>query len=67
MSSKWVESHLRPIALGRANWLFAGSRQPARINGHDLCACFGDVLERLPMLPAGRIDQLLSHRWLPAS
>ncbi|MFM2060018.1 MAG: hypothetical protein RLY71_4403 [Pseudomonadota bacterium] len=25
ISNNWVENHIRPIALGRANWLFAGS------------------------------------------
>ena len=46
ISSNWVESPIRPIALGRSNWLFAGSlragkraaaitslRHSARING----------------------------------
>jgi len=23
--SNWIENRIRPIALGRANWLFAGS------------------------------------------
>ena len=25
ISNNWVENQIRPIALGRANWLFAGS------------------------------------------
>ena len=25
ISNNWVENHIRPIALGRSNWLFAGS------------------------------------------
>jgi transposase len=69
-----------PIALGRSNWLFAGSLRAgkraaaimsllhsARINGHDPYAYFKDVLERLPTHPASRIDELLPHRWAPAS
>jgi transposase len=80
ISNNWVENHIRPIALGRANWLFAGSLRAgkraaaimsllhsARINGHDPYAYFKDVLERLPSHPASRIDELLPHRWLAAS
>jgi transposase len=80
ISNNWVENHIRPIALGRANWLFAGSLRAgkraaaimsllhsARINGHDPYAYFKDVLERLPTHPANRIDELLPHRWSPAS
>jgi transposase len=76
ISNNWVENHIRPIALGRANWLFAGSLRAgkraaaimsllhsARINGHDPYAYFKDVLERLPTHPASRIDELLPHRW----
>mgnify|MGYP000952749266 FL=1 len=72
ISNNWVENQIRPIALGRANWLFAGSLRAgkrgaavksllhsARINGHDPYAYFKDVLERLPTHPAGRIDDLL--------
>lgn len=80
ISNNWVEYHIRPIALGRSNWLFAGSLRAgkraaavmsllhsARINGHDPYAYFKDVLERLPTHPASRIDELLPHRWSPAS
>jgi hypothetical protein len=80
ISNNWVENHIRPIALGRSNWLFAGSLRAgkraaaimsllhsARINAHDPYAYFKDVLERLPTHPANRIDELLPHRWSPAS
>jgi transposase len=80
ISNNWVENHIRPIALGRANWLFAGSLRAgkraaaimsllhsARINGHDPYAYFKDVLERLPTHPANRIEELLPHRWSTAS
>ena len=80
ISNNWVENHIRPIALGRANWLFAGSLRAgkraaaimsllhsARINGHEPYAYLKDVLERLPTHPASRIDELLPHRWKPAS
>ncbi|MFM2067817.1 MAG: hypothetical protein RLZZ584_2726 [Pseudomonadota bacterium] len=39
----------------------------ARINGHDPYAYFKDMLERLPTHLASRIDELLPHRWAPAT
>jgi len=76
--NNWVENQIRPIALGRSNWLFAGSLRAgqraaaimslvhsARINGHDPYAYLRDVLERLPTLPASRIGELLPHHWGP--
>jgi transposase len=78
ISNNWVENQIRPIALGRSNWLFAGSLRAgkraaaimsllhsARINGHEPYAYVRDVLERLPTHPASRIDELLPHRWMP--
>jgi transposase len=74
--NNWVENQIRPIALGRSNWLFAGSLRAgkraaavmslvhsARLNGHDPYAYLKDILERLPTHPAKRIDDLLPHRW----
>jgi transposase len=74
--NNWVENQIRPIAIGRSNWLFAGSLRAgkraaavmslihsARMNGHDPYAYLRDVLERLPTQPASRIDELLPHRW----
>uniref|UniRef100_A0A0R3QCL0 DDE_Tnp_IS66_C domain-containing protein n=1 Tax=Brugia timori TaxID=42155 RepID=A0A0R3QCL0_9BILA len=71
-----VENQIRPIALGRQNWLFAGSLRAgrraaavmslvhsARLNGHEPHAYLKDVLERLPTHPASRIAELLPHRW----
>ena len=73
-----IENRIRPIALGRSNWLFAGSLrggqraaaamsliQSAKLNGHDPYAYLKDVLERLPSHPASRIEELLPHRWSP--
>ena len=74
-----VENLIRPIALGRANWLFAGSLRAgqraaaimslihsAKLNGHDPYAYLKDVLERLPTQPASRIAELLPYNWQPA-
>jgi len=76
IDNNWVENQIRPIALGRNNWLFAGSLRAgkraaaimslvhsARINGHDPYAYMRDVLERLPTQPASRIEELLPHHW----
>jgi transposase len=74
--NNWVENQIRPIAIGRSNWLFAGSLRAgkraaavmslihsARMNGHEPYAYLRDVLERLPTQPASRINELLPHRW----
>lgn len=41
--------------------------QFARLNGHELWAYLRDVLEQLLEYPNQRIDELLPHRWTPAS
>jgi len=74
-----VENQIRPWALGRSNWLFAGSLrsgkraaaimsliQSARMNGHDPYAYLKNVLIRLPTQKASEIEQLLPHRWTSA-
>lgn len=76
VDNNWIENQIRPIAIGRNNWLFAGSLRAgrraaavmslvhsARLNGHDTYAYLKDVLERLPTQPAGRVEELLPHRW----
>ena len=76
----WIENRIRPVALGRNNWLFAGSLRAgqraaaimsligsAKMNGLDPHACLSDVLARLPTQPARRIAELLPHRWQPAN
>ena len=35
----------------------------ARINGRDPYGYLKDVLERLPLQPASRMQDLLPHRW----
>ncbi|MDZ4811927.1 MAG: IS66 family transposase [Pseudomonadota bacterium] len=75
-----VENAIRPIAIGRKNWLFAGSEQAghraanimtliqtAKANGHDPHAYLRDVLTRLPTQKNNRIGELLPHTWKPAS
>ena len=73
-----VENQIRPWALGRSNWLFAGSLrsgqraanvmsliQSAKLNGHDPYAYLKDVLTKLPTQRASKIDGLLPHNWRP--
>ena len=80
IDNNWIENRIRPVAIGRSNWLFAGSLrggqraaavmsliQSARLNGLDPCAYLRDVLERLPTLPNSRIDELLPHHWTPTA
>jgi transposase len=77
IDNNWVENRIRPVALGRSNWLFAGSLraghraaaamsliQSARLNGHDPYRYLRNVLQRLPTQPASRIEELLPHRWV---
>jgi hypothetical protein len=79
IDNNWCENQIRPWALGRKNWLFAGSLrsgkraaaimsliQSARLNGHDPYAYLKDVLTRLPTQRASEIEQLLPHRWQSA-
>ena len=76
VDNNWIENQIRPIAIGRNNWLFAGSLragkraaavmsliQSARMNGHDPYAYLSDVLARLPTQKSNKIDELLPHRW----
>ena len=73
-----VENAIRPIALGRKNWLFVGSQQAgeraavlmtliesAKLNGHDAWAYLKDVLTKLPTWPNSRLQELLPHHWVP--
>ena len=78
IDNNWIENQIRPIAIGRNNWLFAGSLragqraaavmsliQSAKLNGHDPYAYLKDVLARLPTHKNSQIDELLPHRWQP--
>lgn len=70
-----VENAIRPIALGKKNWLFAGSERAgkraaaiqsllatAKLNGLEPSAWLKDTLEKLPTWPNSRIDELLPLR-----
>ncbi len=67
-----VENAIRPIAIGKKNWLFAGSERAgrraaaiqslfatAKLNGLDPARWLADTLEKLPTCPNSKIDSLL--------
>ncbi|HPP47866.1 MAG TPA: transposase domain-containing protein, partial [Accumulibacter sp.] len=67
-----VENAILPIAIGKKNWLFAGSEaagqraaaiqsrlETARLNGIEPMAWLTDTLNKLPSWPNSRIDELL--------
>jgi len=67
-----VENAIRPIALGKKNWLFTGSERAgiraaaiqsllgtAKLNGLNPAQWLADTLEKLPTWPYSRIDELL--------
>jgi transposase len=71
-----VENSIRPLALGRRNWLFVGSQdageraanimsliESAKLNGLDPWAYLKDVFERLPTLKNADLATLLPHNW----
>jgi transposase len=71
-----VENAMRPIALGRKNWLFVGSEtageraaclmsliESAKLNGHDAWQYLKDILTKLPTWPNSRLQELLPHHW----
>ena len=74
-----AERAMRPIALGRKNYLFMGSAsggraaaiaytliETARLNGVDPQAWLAHVLERIPDYKINRIDELLPWNTAPA-
>jgi hypothetical protein len=70
------ENAIRPVAIGRRNWLFAGSErgghaaatvytliESCRIVGVDPFAYLRDVLVRVATHPANRVEELLPAGW----
>ncbi len=71
-----IENKIRPVALGRKNWLFAGSQAGAEraalfyslfgtcaINGVNPFDYLKDVLQRVNTHPQNRIQELLPAQW----
>ena len=76
MSNNAAERAIRPLALGRKNYLFAGSDEggrraatiytlieTARLNDIDPEAWLADVIARIADHPINRIDDLLPWKW----
>ena len=70
-----IENTIRPIAIGKKNWLFAGSERAgkraaaiqtllatAKANGIEPFVWLKESLEKLPTCPNNRIDELLPLR-----
>jgi transposase len=75
-----LERALRPVAVGRKNYLFAGSPRggeaaaiaysligTAKLSAVEPFAYLKDVLARLPSHPVNRLAELLPFNWTPAS
>jgi transposase len=76
MSNNTAEREMRPVAMGRKNWTFAGSDagghraaavytliQTAKLNDVDPQAWLADILTRLQDHPAKRIGELMPWNW----
>ena len=75
-----AERGMRPIGVGRRNWLFAGSDtggetlaramtliETAKMNGLDPQAYLADVLDRIHDHKINRLDDLLPWNWTQAT
>jgi hypothetical protein len=78
MTNNAAERAIRPLIIGRKNWLFAGSDsggeraamlytiiETAKLNGVEPYVYLADVLGRIADHLSSRIDELLPWRWQP--
>jgi transposase len=78
MDNNAAERALRPIGIGRKNWMFAGADtgaetlaramtiiETAKMNGIDPQAYLADVLDRIHDHKINRLDELLPWNWSP--
>ncbi|MGK2862890.1 MAG: IS66 family transposase [Chitinophagaceae bacterium] len=73
-----VENSIRPVAIGRKNYLFAGSHEAAKrsamlyslmgtckLHGINPFIWLRDVLQRIANHPINKIEELLPQNWKP--
>lgn len=78
LDNNTAENAIRPLAIGRKNWLFAGSERGGRAAalylgliqsckncGVNPWSYFNDVLRRIMTHPASRMRELLPDQWQP--
>ena len=76
IDNNWVENSIRPVALGRKNYLFAGSHDAAKRaaiiyslmasckkNNVEPFVWLTDVLDRIQDHPVNKIGNLLPENW----
>lgn len=77
LDNNLIENQMRPIAIGRKNWLFAGSHEGAmraaiffsfinscRLNKINTWTYFNDVLPRIQSTPKEEMRSLLPTNWI---
>lgn len=80
IDNNWVENAIRPVALGRKNYLFAGSHDGARRaaiiysllntcrkNNIEPSVWLEDTLNRINDHPISQLDDLLPCTWKPST
>ncbi len=78
LDNNWAENHMRPLALGRKNYLFVGSKrggtaaaiiysfaESCRLVNVNPVDYFKDVLWRIASHPPDRLSELLPCNWKP--
>jgi hypothetical protein len=76
IDNNWVENAIRPVAIGRKNYLFAGSHEGARRaaiiysllntckkNNINPATWLQDVLNRITDYPINKLEILLPNKW----
>jgi hypothetical protein len=78
IDNNYIENKIRPIALGRKNYMFAGSHEAAqraamvytliatcKANDVDPTDWLYDVMARIPAMKVNKMEQLLPGNWKP--
>ena len=80
LDNNTVERAMKPVAIGRKNWMFAGSEsggkamaiaftliQTAKLNGVDPHACLTDTLARIADHKITKLDELMPWNYTPVA